>query len=505
MELVPEAQLQLLVADLVGKTVSLAQLNGAAERITAEYRKLGYFLSRAVIPPQDARDGTVRIRVVEAVYGQTDTYALAYDGAPVEQTGLRLQSARAGQILAAQGVVPGAPVQRGPLERGLLILNDFPGLQTQASLSPGTASGSSDLRVGLQEGRIFTSQVSLDNLGNRYTGTSQVRASLNINDPLGYGEVFRLSGLKSSGLTYLSAGYQMPLGNNGWKVGASLSGLDYRLCCSFAAINAKGNVRTAGAHISFPFILRATQTLTGGLSLERREAVDEVSGMEIADRQVNTATAGMSWSVSDAWGGFNSLYGAATFGHLDLSGNPANALFDAATAQTQGHYSKLRVTYSRVQDWSGVHQLRLRLGGQLASKNLDSSEKLSVGGPDGVRAYAQGEAAADQAFLATVEYSYTLPLDVPGRVQGSVFADAGHAHLNKTTWPGFQGTRPNLPNTYSLSGWGFGLQWQSPQGIFLQASIAAKLGSNPGRLANGDDVNGRSRSTRVSLALGMPF
>jgi hemolysin activation/secretion protein len=48
--------------------------------------------------------------------------------------------------------------------------------------------------------------------------------------------------------------------------------------------------------------------------------------------------------------------------------------------------------------------LLVRLSGQRASQNLDSSEKFSLGGPNSVRAYGPGEAATDDGNLVTLEY-----------------------------------------------------------------------------------------------------
>jgi hemolysin activation/secretion protein len=49
------------------------------------------------------------------------------------------------------------------------------------------------------------------------------------------------------------------------------------------------------------------------------------------------------------------------------------------------------------------------LGGQLASKSLDSSEKFALGGAKGVRAYPHGESSADEVCVANVEMRYAIP------------------------------------------------------------------------------------------------
>lgn len=491
--LITEQELQQLAAPLLDREVALEQIQALTAAITSWYAERGFFLSRALIPAQDLRTGVLRIRIVEAVYGAT-----AFTGAE------RLSSASVQGILTAQGVVAGAPVERAGLERSLLLLEDLPGIQTQARFAPGATVGSSDLSVGLKEGPMVTGKLGGDNLGGYYTGRQRISGQLQLNDPLGHGDLLRVAGLRSRGLDYVSAAYQRPVGYHGLRVGAHASTLSYDLCCSLAALNAKGKVSAWGLNASYPWQLSQQESLRSDWSLERRNSSDKAAGLEISNRRIDVSTLALNWLSADRWGGMFSVYGGATVGHLDLSGNAANAQFDAATAQTAGSYGKLRLAYARMQV-VGRSQWLLRLNGQLASKNLDSSEKLSLGGMEGVRAYAQGEAAGDQGLLASVEYAYMLNLPLPGRVQASAFADAGRTQLNRHLWNGYQGTRQTLPNQYSLAGWGLGLRWDTPNGASAQLLLARQAGSNPGRQANGQDSDGQTGKNRVLLLLSLPL
>ena len=51
--------------NLVGREVSLLEVYGIANQITARYRNDGYILSQAVVPQQQIRDGVVQIQIVE--------------------------------------------------------------------------------------------------------------------------------------------------------------------------------------------------------------------------------------------------------------------------------------------------------------------------------------------------------------------------------------------------------------------------------------------------------
>ena len=487
------AELQALLADVVGKTVTFAELRAAVERITRHYEASGYFLSRAIIPPQNAADGVIRVRIVDGTYGAVNIKVETQPGLGSGWFGLKAEKAR--EILAAQGVVVGAAVRRQQLERGLYLLDELPGVLPSTSLSPGTAPGTSDAQINVRQARPVTAQIGVDSLGNRYTGRIRLTGGVGINSPLGIGDRIGISGSTASGNDFIAADYALPIGNDGLRFGINGSGLDYKLCCSFAALGAKGRVTTVGATLSYPFILSSTQSLLGSLGYERRHAVDDTIVGQTADRVIEAATANLVWIVGDPLGGVNRVAGIWTSGRLDLSGNTGNAIFDSTTAQTQGSYSKVRSSWVRVQAWSR-HQLLLRLNAQWASKNLDSSEKLSLGGYDAVRAYPQGEAAGDQVVITTAEYAYTLPFDVPGRLQVSAFIDSGTVRLNDSTWLGFQGARATLPNSYSLSGAGMGLNWTVPGNFLMNFNVAGKLGTNPGRFAGGNDSDGSASRTR---------
>ena len=87
------------------------------------------------------------------------------------------------------------------------------------------------------------------------------------------------------------------------------------------------------------------------------------------------------------------------------------------------------------------------LRGQQASKNLDSSEKFSLGGPYGVRAYACGEASGDEGWLGSLELRH----GITSSLAASVFPDFGRVSINAK--PYLDGS-----NTQKRSGTGFGPQ-----------------------------------------------
>ena len=62
-------ELAALLTDLVGKELTLADLDNAAARISRYYRQHGYFVARAYLPAQTIEAGAVEISVLEGIVG----------------------------------------------------------------------------------------------------------------------------------------------------------------------------------------------------------------------------------------------------------------------------------------------------------------------------------------------------------------------------------------------------------------------------------------------------
>ena len=92
-----------------------------------------------------------------------------------------------------------------------------------------------------------------------------------------------------------------------------------------------------------------------------------------------------------------------SIGYLDLSANANSVAADQATAGSNGAYGKLSANVAREQKLVPRLDLYMSASGQYAPKNLDSSEKFILGGPNGVRAYSVDEANGDDGAMGTAE------------------------------------------------------------------------------------------------------
>jgi hemolysin activation/secretion protein len=449
---IPAEALHALVADLEGASHSLNDLNAAAARITAYYREQGYPITRAYLPAQEIKDGDVTIAVVEGHIGAhrinnqsrlSDAQAAAY-----------LDSAKKGNLIRTDEV-----------DRGLLLLNDTPGVgAARATLQPGASVGTSDLIVELTPGAAYSGSIDLDNFGNRYVGEYRLGGTLNINSPLKIGDVLSVNVLSSgSGLNYGRAAYQLPVGGSGLRVGAAYSNTGYKLGKEFESLDAYGSATSASLFALYPFIRSQMTNLNGTASLEHKALSDSVVATSTrTDKRVKLIALGLAGTRQDAFagGGINNMSLTATYGELDIQSASALAI-DAASARTNGGYVKLAYNLGRLQRLTNTNYLSLAVSGQQANSNLDSSEKFALGGSSGVRAYPQGEGIGDEGYLATIELRHHFS----DMVQATLFYDAGAIRINHTPFGAV------TSNSRTLSGMGVGLN-VTVASFFMRTSVA---------------------------------
>lgn len=458
-----EAKLVAAAGFRPGAQLSLADMQEMAARITDFYHRQGYFVARAYLPAQKVSGNAVTIAVSEGRYGKVTVH---------NRTNLSDTLARS----KLDGLNSGDPITIKPLESRLLLLSDVPGVKVSSTLAPGTDPGSSDLIVDVTPGRRVTGSVFADNAGNPYTGQYRAGATVNVNDPFGRGDVASVSALTSGrGLRYGLASYQTQIGLA--TVGVSYSKLAYKLGGQFRALDAHGSAEVASVYGFYPLLRSRATNLTAGFVYEDRTLRDDIDLFHsVNERKLHVAAAQLYGNHQDnfAGGGLTSFFVSISGGSVDIR-TPAARAADAIGAQSNGRYGKLRFDVTRLQRVTDLVSLYGSFTGQLASKNLDPSEQMVLGGMGGIRAYPQGEGYGDHGYLASLEARLLLAGlsgHVPGQVHLLGFVDNGHVVINEHPWyPG--------PNSRTLSSVGVGATWEDPGNFLVRMYYAQKLGSGP--------------------------
>ena len=448
-----EAELLALTGFRPGTEQSLSDLRAMATRIADHYRRNGYFVAQAYLPAQDIKDGVVTIAVMEGRFGKVTLN---------NQT--NVSNGLVNNLLG--GLQSGDPVVSSSFETPLLLLSDLPGVVVKSTLVPGASVGTSDLMVDLTPGRRVSGSIDADNAGNHYTGKYRLGATVNYNEPLGLGDVASLRVLTSGkGLNYARGSYQLQFGKA--TVGVALSALRYELNKEFTGVN--GTAQVASVYGSYPLIRTRNTNLYAGLVLDAKKFKDNE---ELKKAQVLTASLSGNHRDSLGGGGYSAYSLGLSAGNIDLQ-TPVVRAFDAITAQSNGNFNKLSFSALRLQRVTDSVSLFGAINGQVASKNLDSSEKMGLGGMSGVRAYPQGEAFADEGYLINLEARMRLPRfseKMPGEIELIGFVDTGTVTINKNPWTAAGSNRR------TLSGAGVGVNWTVSNSFVMKAYYARKIG-----------------------------
>ncbi len=460
-QLIPTAELMPLVAEPQAKTVTLGELNQAAGRVTAYYRAQGYPLAYAYLPAQTIADGTVRIAVVEPRY---DEVSLKGDS--------RLKAEQAARTL---GLDSGAPIEQAPLERGLLLLNQTPGVRVAGTLVPGAKPGTSSLDVRVSDTPRVRGALTVDNEGSEATGRIRGLAEVSFDNPFGYGGQIAGSGLTTeSGL--LRAGtlnLRSPDLYQGLRASLYGSQTEYTLGGDFASLNLEGQASQWGLGLDYPLILQPGRLLSARLDALRNRFRQQSTTGGLDDRShIDLLRLSLNGAVANAAGGMTSGGISVGRGTLGLDSTDARVA-DAAGPNAAGDFWVGQIDLQQDQPLPGAFRLQVNLSGQVASHNLDDSQKFYLTGPDGVMSYPVGAVGGDAGALLRLKLARGVPLELPGRLEAALLGQYGEVWFDHSRYPG-----ATDPNHTDLAAVGFGLDYRWSR-LAAQLDYARRVGSAP--------------------------
>lgn len=389
-----DEQLSALLADLTQGEIGLKELNQATKVITEFYRKNGYFLAQAYLPTQDIAQSSVEIAVVEGALGE-----LTLGGTEGFHQGFM-------QNMAAYQLGKGDAVSEKNLVRNITLLNSLPSTRATAQLTPSDIVGATDVEMTLEPLPRFAGYVGGNTYGNRFTGREVLLAGARLNNPAGLGDQLRLDLKRSNdnGQRGLDLGYVTPMLASGTLLSLRYNYVDYKLGGTFKALDASGESQHFNIALDQPIIRDAQKGLSARFSTTYKVINDEVSAVSLENRRnVLAADFGLFGDWLNAAGdvsnqvGFNIRTGKVMFKD-DFA-----QFLDETGARTRGGFVKYTLNATRLQYFENETSLALRADYQRASKNLDSVEKISTGGVNRWRDFAELPSLADSGFVVGAE------------------------------------------------------------------------------------------------------
>ena len=450
-----KAPLVTLLQEGMGKGKTIADLRRTVDALTTYCRTHGYPAAAAYLPPQDSPDGTVVLRIIPG----------RYDEITIDNRS-RLKTPVAQRIIAA--LKADDIITTDKLETALYSVSDATGARAVGVLSPGREFGTSKLTVRIEDSKGSNTIFYVENYGSPSTGRYRYGLQETLYDPSGTGDKVNVGGLISNGsLRNFYANYETVVGRGGSTLGVGISRMNYEVGGQLAKIGAEGKSTTVTIFGRVPIFHQTNRSLALRYGYNYRDLEDDITAFDLEGKKhTHSIYAGLVGSQQS--GGLSLDYSTnVTLGTLSYDSFYSTVL-GMVNNVDEGTYAKLEADLTAVQQIGHATDFLVKVSGQKASRNLDSSEEFYLGGPNGVRAYAQGEGSGDEGVLGTAELRYHTP------VRGltlSTFYDTGVVRVSKS--PVGEGD-----NRVSLRGWGIGAAYSAPGDWFARLDYARRIGSD---------------------------
>lgn len=416
-----------IYADLVGSTVTLAQVFDIAAAITARYGEDGYVLSRAIVPPQELDPDGARI-TIEIVEGYIDAVRW-----PAFRRDYRdLFSSYEEKITADR------PLNIKTLERYLLLANDLPGLSFESNLVASETNPRASTLVVTTEEDHFSGYISGDNHGVEASGTAQATLGGTASNLLGLHEqitgAVAIAGPSETDqleLVYLSWGYEQVLTAEGLTFfsdgNASWGNPGTRALLAFDTETRGLNV---SAGFTFPFIRTRERNLTGTIAFDYKDSTSSNLGIMTTEDRLRIVRGELDYEFIDRFAGANRLTGTASFG-IEGLGSTQNGYFLASRTPGVVDFFKVTGEVTRTQELATRWSLYGGIFGQWSADPLLSSQECGFGGRTYGRGFDTSIITGDHCVQGMLELRHALELSEPfapllSYAQPYAFVDYGH-------------------------------------------------------------------------------
>ncbi|MEC9356607.1 MAG: ShlB/FhaC/HecB family hemolysin secretion/activation protein [Pseudomonadota bacterium] len=457
-----DATLDALVADYLGRPVTLYDLYEAADRLAAHYISQGYTLTTVAIPAQRVDRGEVVFEVIEGRVGRVRAEGTA-----------RYQEAHLRHYL--DEVHPGELYRTEDLERGLRQLNELPGLSARAVVEPGQAYGSSDIVLRAEETPV-RGGVFLDNHGRDSIGEYRATVNLELNNPTRTEDQLRLLYLQSEDalLRYGFVEYSVPLNFRGPRLAASYGQSDFEVGDGPFEGLVEGTNRDGRVALNWPLIITRNERLVLSPAVRRTVADTDQFGLVERGTRITLLDLGASYSRAFANRSVIQLSGS-------LSSNfGSQSREDLSAPDSVGTEQKLRAEVDLQQLsplWREIF-VYTRVAAVWSPDPLVDTEQFSLGGPNSVRGYPAAEVRGDRGYLATLGLNQRFGFGAV-TLDGRVFVDAGSVYVVDA---------PDGADSHvSIASIGIGGDLSLPAGFGLRLDLAFPFGDRRDEISDGHD------------------
>lgn len=460
----------------LGQRLTFNDLQAMTLAVTRFYRQQGFVAAQAILPPQTISEGIVVVRIIAGRLDNPEANNLSrlntdFATAVIENNSCGKEVGFFGNKDCAA-----SPAELSRLERTALILNEIPGIDAALALKPGTQSGMTRVYADITLGQPAMGYIGIDNQGNDYSGHNRLLAGGAINNLTGWGDQLRTDLILSSSADVFNGmlDYNFPINTYGTRAALNYSYLNYTLKGPFEILDARGHSNSWGINLTHPWIRNSAARIDANVGYYQSRMRDALILLPEQKRNLDVGEFEIDGTFSAVPRGLSHFNLLGTAGHLSLDDEFSQSM--NSLTGISGTFVRFNYRAGHDQGFGPYFSFFNQFTGQMASKNLDSSQKLLLGGPLAVRAYGIGEGAVDKGTLFTTELRtrWQPPLlDWAGagnQITIAAFFDQGWGSYFRQPIEGLAG------NNINLSGFGAYITLSRPADYFLNLTWAHRTG-----------------------------
>ncbi len=448
---IQQENVQHLIEPYIGKTVGITELKQLCEELKTYCRNAGWLATVAYLPEQDSANGVIQIQIFTPNFG-----------APK----INNQSRLADDILNEVGkkISDRKQLTSQRIEDVLYRLNEIGGIKARGALVPNVHTRGIDIGINVENDQTNRGIFYIENYGSKYSGRYRAGLIYDIFNIDNRGSRLEVSGLISNeDLDNYAIDYSIISDRQSTsRLGLSIGKTSYHLTREYEVLDVGGDSIDYRIYGITPIY----KTIHDGLELEYaykfRDVKEHIRLFSLEnDRYVHTFSIGFKGYRRSA---FNDLFNYSFTVYNGVVSNKSEyAELQDEYTHTSGSFTRSQLMLDYRKLLSPCVEFHSQLTWQNASKTLNSSEKLTLGGANGVRGYADGDSSGDEGYLTKNELVWHT--DIPG-LSTSLFLDIGGSG-NKIEH-----------DIKTIRSWGIGLNYSKPNDFFVRMDYARKIGNN---------------------------
>lgn len=431
-----EEELQQFAAPLIGRTVSIEEINKVIDAISKKYVSSDYFTSRAYLPEQTVSDGVLKISLYEGRVGKIS----------VENNKWTRSSYVTNRIDTKEGDL----FKLRALEKQVITFNNNNDVKLNVKIEPGEQVGTTDVSIKTDDKFPFHITGVFDNMGRENIGVLRGGAILSSDSLFGFRDKFAGGAYFGKHSQVAFADYNIPVNKYGTRVGGAFSFNHVSIKNGpFKDFGITGKTFAYTGYVSHPIIQKPNMSLNSYTAGNVKLTSTDISDITLFKTRTYSGTQGFNarWDTPKGiW--LTGHYG--TVGYFDSDG--LNDVF-----------FKYEGNGVRLHDFGHGIIGEFRVAGQWSpTDKLPWIEQYQTGGMSSIRGYSEGVLIGRTGYnttaeiitpipflpkkLGTEKIGYIKPREV---VKFAAFVDHGGI---------FSDTSGTLPDNQFLVGTGAGLR-----------------------------------------------